>query len=248
MTSLLAAEYVKLRTTRSGPVTLVIVLLLSALMPLAYGTAAGGGDLTALTSAGLPDMLLTPVRLTGGAILLLGVLAAAAEFGHHTIVTARLQEPRGTRLLGAKILALALLGLVVGVAGEAVALAVSAVSLGQHHVAVHVPTGDVTRVLVVVPLAVGLQGALGVAIGALLRGTAAAVGVTLVWALVEGVLPIVVHRPALSGWLPSGVLEALTAARPAPGTLGAGVAALLVLAYATALVAVTVTLDRVREL
>jgi hypothetical protein len=40
----------------------------------------------------------------------------------------------------------------------------------------------------------------------------------------------------------------VTASRTASGALGAGAAALLVLAYATALVAATVTLDRRREL
>lgn len=249
MRSLIAAEYLKLRTTRSAPVTLAIVVLLSALMPLAYATAAGSGDLPPLTPGSLPDMLLTPARLVGGALLLLGVLAAAAEYGHRTIVTARLQEPGPTLLLAAKLLSLALLGLVVGVAAEGIALAASAVTLSQHHTAIHVTTTEVGRILVLVPLAVALQAALGVAIGALLRNTAAAVGVTLVWALIiEGVLPVVLRRPQLSAWLPSGAIDELTATRNASGTLGAGAAALLVLAYATVLVAVTVTLDRRREL
>ena len=249
MRSLIAAEYLKLRTTRSAPVTLAVVVLLSALMPLAYATAAGSGDLPPLTPGSLPDMLLAPVRLIGGALLLLGVLAAAAEYGHRTIVTARLQEPRGTRLLAAKLLSLALLGFVVGVAGEGIALAASAVTLSQHHVAVQMLTGDIARVFVLVPLAVALQAALGVAIGALLRNTAAAVGATLVWALViEGVLPVVLRRPQLSAWLPSGAIDEVTATRTASGTLGAGAAALLVLAYATVLVAGTITLDRRREL
>jgi hypothetical protein len=249
MRPLIAAEFLKLRTTRSAAVTLAAVALLSALLPLAYGTAAGSGDLPALTPGSLPEMLLSPVRLTGGAVLLLGVLAAAAEYTHRTIVTARLQEPRATRLIVAKIASLAVVGFVVGVAAQVVALAASALALTQHHAAVQVLTGDVARVFVVVPLAVALQGALGVAIGALLRNTAAAVGVTLVWALVvEGVLPVVLRRPALSGWLPSGALEAVTAVRPAPGAVTAGAAALLVLAYATVLVAGTVVLDRRREL
>jgi ABC-2 type transport system permease protein len=249
MRSLIAAEYLKLRTTRSAPVTLAVVVLLSAVMPLAYATAAGSGDIPTLTPGSLPDMLLTPARLIGAAVLLLGVLAAAAEYGHRTIVTARLQEPRATRLLTAKLVSLALLGLVVGVTAEVVALTASAVTLTQHHAAVQVATAGVGKVLVLVPLAVALQGALGVAIGALLRNTAAAVGVTLVWALVvEGVLPVVLRRPELSSWLPAGAINEVTASRTASGALGAGAAALLVLAYATALVAGTVTLDRRREL
>jgi len=210
----------------------------------------GGGEEAAAELAGINTAVRHRPRLVVGAtVLLLGILAAAAEHGHRTVVTARLQEPRAGRLLGAKLLSLAVLGLAVGVAGEAVALVASAITLTQHHVAVQVTTGDVARVFVVVPLAVGLQGALGVAIGALLRNTAAAVGVTLVWAfVVEGVLPVVLRRPNLSTWLPSGALDELTAARTAPGTLGVGVATLLVLGYASVLVAGTVTADRRRQL
>ena len=50
-------------------------------MPLAYATAAGSGRFPRPTPGSLPDMPPTPARLVGGALLLLGVLAAAAEYG-----------------------------------------------------------------------------------------------------------------------------------------------------------------------
>ena len=83
-----------------------------------------------------------------------------------------------------------------------------------------------------------LHALLGVAVGTLLRNTAAAVGAVLVWAfVVEGIVPVVTRRPEIGDWLPSGAV--------APGARGAhragparpAAAAALLLGYTVALVA-----------
>ena len=93
-----------------------------------------------------------------------------------------------------------------------------------------------------------LHGLLGVAVGTLLRNTAAAVGAVLVWAfVVEGVVPVVTRRPEIGDWLPSGAVVQMLAERTPTGQLVPAAAAALLLGYTVALVAAGVAVDRVRE-
>jgi ABC-2 type transport system permease protein len=100
-----------------------------------------------------------------------------------------------------------------------------------------------------VPAVIALQGVLGVAVGALLRNTAAAIGATLIWAFViEGILPIITNRPHLTSWLPSGAIREIISSHTGPGQLVPVAAAAVLLTYAAVLVTATVVLDRSREI
>jgi ABC-2 type transport system permease protein len=249
MRSLIAAELLKLRTTRMLTVCVGVVLVLAAALPIFIGTVAGHGDVAALGPSSLTDFLRAPAQLTGGAVLLVGLLAAAGEFRHRTILTARLAEPRTTRLLTAKLITLAGIGLLIGLAMDTVATGVGAIVLAQHHVAIEPLTHGLPRLAVVLPAVIALQGILGVAIGALLRNTAAAVGATLVWAfIVEGITPILTGQPHLTNWLPSGAIREITGNHTTAGQLMPIAAAAVLLAYTAVLVTATVILDRSREI
>jgi len=249
MRSLIAAELLKLRTTRMLGVAVAVVLTLAAAFPILNAIVAGTGDTPVLTPTTLADMIRAAAPLTGGAVLLLGLLAAAGEFRHHTIITSRLQEPRPARLLGAKLATMAMIGAVIGIAMEIVSGIVGAVVLTQHHVAVQPLSHGVPRAALVLPLVIALQGVLGVAIGALLRNTAAAVGVTLVWAfIIEGIIPVLTRKPELINWLPTGALNEVASSHTSAGELRPLAAAALLLTYATVLVTAAVALDRSREL
>jgi ABC-2 type transport system permease protein len=249
MRSLIAAELLKLRTTRMLAVYVGVVLLFAAALPIFASTVAGHGAVATLEPSSLADSLRAPAQLTGAAVLLIGLLAAAGEFHHRTIVPARLEEPRTTRLLTAKLLTVAVVGLVVGAAMETVAGVVGAIVLAQHHIAIEPLAHGIPRLTVILPAVIALQGVLGVAIGALLRNTAAAVGATLVWALIiEGIMPVLTGRPHVTSWLPSGAIREVTSSHTDAGQLAPAAAAALLLAYAAVLVTVTVILDRSREI
>ena len=249
MRSLIAAELLKLRTTRMLAVCVGVVLLLAAALPIFIGTVAGHGDVAALGPSSMTDFLRAPAQLTGGAVLLVGLLAAAGEYRHRTILTARLAEPRTTRLLTAKLITLAGIGIVVGLAVEIVAAGVGAIVLARHHIAIEPLAHGAPRLAVILPAVIALQGLLGVAIGALLRNTAAAIGATLVWALiVEGIMPILTGQPHLANWLPSGVIHEITSNHTGAGQLIPIAAATILLAYTAALLTATVILDRTREI
>ena len=180
MRSLIAAELLKLRTTRMLAVCVGVVVLFAAALPIFSGAVAGHGGEPALAASSLADFLRAPAQLTGGAVLLIGLLAAAGEYRHRTIFSARLEEPRTTRLLAAKLITVAAVGVVVGFAMDVVATGVGAIVLARHHVAVEPLSHGVPRLAVVLPAVIALQGILGVAVEALLRNTATAVGATLV--------------------------------------------------------------------
>jgi ABC-2 type transport system permease protein len=136
MRSLIAAELLKLRTTRMLAVCIGVVVLFAAVLPIIIGAGAGHRGEPRLGASSLADFLRAPAQLTGGAVLLIGLLAAAGEFRHRTIFSTRLAEPRTTRLLAAKLITLAGVGLLVGFLMEVVATAVGTIVLARHHTAV----------------------------------------------------------------------------------------------------------------
>jgi ABC-2 type transport system permease protein len=249
MNALIATEWLKLRTTRAAYVAAGFVVLIAVAVPLVGALLAGTGDIAPLRAADLPDVLRGPVALAGGAVLLVGLLSGAGEFRHHTVLTTRLAEPRPGRILVAKLMTMAYVGFLTGAAMIATMLIEAAVMFPWKDVAFEPLTADVVQVAVAVPFIIALHGLFGVAIGSLLRNTAAAVGATLVWAfVVEGIVPMVTRSPGIVHWLPTGLVrEALQAHTPA-GQLAPIAAGAVLLGYAVALVGTTAVLDRRRQI
>ena len=247
MRSLVAAELLKVRTTRSPYVATALSVVLAAVLPVLYAVAAQQGTVDPIRSADLTEMLRGPARFAGGAVLLIGLLAAAGEFGHRTVLTTRLAEPHPERVLAAKLAALGLVGGALGVVVELVALGAGVLVMTREGVPVQPFAHGAVQVAFTVPALLALHGVLGVAVGALLRSTAAVVGVVLFWAfVVEGVVPVVARRPGLADWLPSGLVDSMLRTE-VDGRLAPAAAAVLLLTYAAGLVAVTTVLDRRRE-
>jgi xanthosine utilization system XapX-like protein len=98
------------------------------------------------------------------------------------------------------------------------------------------------------PPVLALHGVLGVAVGALLRSTTAAVGVTLMWAfVVEGIVPVVFRTPEMATWLPRGAIQNVLSAQTTT-QLSLVTAGALIVGYAAALVAAAALVDGRREL
>lgn len=246
MRTLVSAELLKLRTTRALGVTVPLLMVLSAGLPALAAAAEGSDGNAELVASDLADLLAAPARLTGGAVLLLGLLLTAGEFRHRTVLTTRLAEPRPLRTLVAKLLTMAVVGLLVGVLVEITVGVGTAVVFAQQGIAFDPGSPGAARTALVVPMVVALHGVAGVAVGALLRSTAGAVGATLVWAfVVEGVIPVVTRQPGLVDWLPTGLVQQVLAG--GGGSPGPVVAAGLLLAYAGALAGSAALLDRHRE-
>ena len=226
-----------------------VVLAYAVLGPVLVVLAPPGASIPPIEPALLAESLRGPAQLAGAAVLLIGLLCTTAEFGHGTVLTTRLAEPRSSRVLAAKLIAMALVAVVLTMLLAVVSVGATAAMLVSEGVAVEPLDHGVPRYAVALLAVVVLHALLGVAVGTLLRNTAAAVGAVLVWAfVVEGIVPVVTRRPEIGDWLPSGAVVQVLAERTAPGQLVPAAAAALLLAYSVAMVAAGAAVDRVREL
>lgn len=231
--NLWAAELLKLTTTRAARWILVSVALLAALA--ISGIVASGavpqdqlstdtGLRTVLTHGGLSALL----------SLILGILISAGEYQHGTVVDTFLTEPRRGRVIGAKLLAGALVGVVAGIACAATTATTVSAWYAAKDVPLDLGSTVVVRSLVGIVLWQLLYTVIGVAVGALIRGQAVAIISVAVWLLVveTAIAGLVV---SLGRWLPATAASTLGNA-PGAGLLpqaGAGVVLLGWAAVAT---------------
>jgi hypothetical protein len=247
--SQVSAELLKLRTTRAAWIAVPLVLALAVGLPIAGGALAGSGDMAELTAASVLDMVRAPVQLAGAAILLLGLLSAAGEFRHRTVLVTRLAQPRPVRVFAAKLAAIATVGVAVGIAMDALTVGAASVVLRTHDLPVQLSSHGVPRVLLLAPVVLAAYGVIGVAVGALIRNTAGAVGATLVWAFViEGFLPLAFSSPHLADRLPSAAFKTVLQQHASAGGPTPALAAALLAAYVVGLTVVAGIADRQREL
>ena len=238
MRSLIAAELLKLRSTRSAWIPLAVALAAAVLAVIANTANAGHGGNPPLSPAALPDLLrASGGQLVDGAVLLAGIVLSAGEFRHRTSVTTFLGQPRRLRVVSAKLAAAALTGITAGLLAEALSAATSAAVLSAHHVTLDGSQPGVAGAVIAVPVLAALYGMLGASLGLLLRNTAAALGLALMWAFViEGVLPVLIHAPGVVRWLPEASANAvLRGASATATTLPAGVALVVLAGYAVVL-------------
>jgi ABC-type transport system involved in multi-copper enzyme maturation permease subunit len=186
MTSLLRAELLKLRTTRTFAALVAAALALSLLVVV----------LTALlqdefTSEDVRNLFLAD--FTGLFIMLLGVMGMAGEWRHKTITGTVLAAPDRLRLLTAKMLSYAAAGAVLSLIVTLTIMLVGTIILSVRGFDT-APVSDLVDVLWRNLLVAALVGALGVGIGAVVRNQVVAIIAVLVLGFVL--------EPALFGLLP----------------------------------------------
>ena len=238
MRALVSAELLKLRSTRSAWIPLAVALAMAVIAVVATTTAAGPDASPHLSPAVLPGLLrASGGQLVDGAVLLCWIVLSAGEFRHHTAVTTFLAEPNRLRIVSAKLIAAALTGAAVGLLAEALSAATSAAALSAHHVPLAWSQPGVLGTVAIVPLLAALYGMLGAGLGLLLRNTAAALGLALMWAFViEGIIPALIREPGIIRWLPEAAANAvLHGASSAATTLSAGAALAVLAGYAAVL-------------
>ena len=185
------------------------------------------GFLDVLSSAAAPTLF----------ALLLGIIALSGEFRHGTITHTFLATPTRGRVVLAKLLTYAAIGLALGVLGVLVTLAVAVPWLAVTDVDVTLADRDVAVVVVGLLATGALWGALGVGVATLVRNQVAAVVGALVWLLVAEPL-LIVLLPEVGRWTPGGATDALTHAPELEDPLPAWGAAAVLVAYVLALAAI----------
>jgi ABC-2 type transport system permease protein len=111
MKNLIHAELLKLRTTRMIYGLALSALVFAPITVISVITSAGksGGAPSLTTSQGIRNVMSAG---SSGAIvvLVIGILIMAGEFRHSTVTSTFLVSPRRGRVVGAKIVASALVG------------------------------------------------------------------------------------------------------------------------------------------
>ena len=227
MIRLVRLELLKLRTTPAIYVAFGLAAALTATAAAANVFVGGHPGMAPLGSATNVGKALALGPVTSVAMLILGIMIAAGEDRHRTILGTYLGEPRRGRVLVAKLVTAGGAGAIGGAAlfGFALAIVVPLfASRGVHHLPVNVMSLWLGTTLIT-----ACWGLLGVALGALTRNTVAAIVGALVWV---GVIELAVLQPlipSLAKWLPTGAGVALTTVAPTHHHLLAPAAAALVL-------------------
>jgi ABC-2 type transport system permease protein len=242
MNSLVAAEWLKLRTTRLLAAILVLATGLSA------AAVAGAGLATDVGRLEDADGIRHVFSVTGaGAILvlILGAVVATGEHRYGTIVDTYLTTPHRGRVIGAKLTVAAAVGMVGGLSIAAAATATAATVYAARGATLPVGATELWRILGGTIVYTALFAVLGVALGALVRNQALAIGGSLAWfAVVEHTLVNLV--PSVGRWLPAGAGQAILRT-PLDGVLSPAAGTTVLAAYAVALAVTAVRLEATRD-
>jgi ABC-2 type transport system permease protein len=241
VTRLVAAELLKLRTTRTfwalaGSAVGLVLLIVLLNLALDDQIRSPSSVRSLLSTAGLAGLL----------TLILGVVAGAGEYRHGTIASTLLVTPQRLRAVGATVGACFLGGLAIGLlaAGLTALLALTWLSAED---AVLPSLGDCLEIFLGGALYAGLAASLGAAFGALVRNQVAAV--------VTVLLLIFVLDPAVSALLEgvgqftlTGLGIAMSGGEGDSDLLPRGVAALVWALYALLLTALAAIFTARRDI
>ena len=243
--NLTRAELRKLVLARSYLIALVASAGLAVTVVITLALAAGKNGAPALATTAGADSLLKVGFIAFVAMLVLGILAAGGEYRYKTIIPAMLITPRRGTLVAAKVIAVAIGGVVLSSVTFGVGLATAVAELSSHGIG-SLPSATVSMLAGTVIAGI-LAGVIGVALGYITRSTVAAVVGAVGWLLIgERVLGIA--APQLGKWLIYGTARVLTDPPGADhGLLTPGTAAAVVGGYTAVLLATAAWLVRRRD-
>jgi len=248
MKRLIGAEALKLRTTR----TFYAVTLGSLALALVVTTAVAlAGDFEPTQAAGRQP--LAGAGIVQVFALILGILAVTTEFRHGTITPTLLVTPDRRRLMGAKLAAHVLAGLVLGLVSFGLGAAISLTALSLRDIPSELTSGDVLGIVAGGTAGAALFAALGVGLGAVVRNQVGAIVAALAWLYalepLLGVVPGIGDAVQTYGFgaLSSGLSDTV-AADPDADLLAQLPAAALLAGYAALLLVAGTALLRRRDI
>ncbi|GAB2642645.1 ABC transporter permease [Gordonia jinhuaensis] len=197
------SERIKLLTTRSPYWCVAIVAVIGLGLAVIIGSASGSEDSGVRTSVS-PTLFALGVYQVGVVVLtIMAVLSVTSEFRFGTIRTTFLATPNRALVLVAKAIVYGLLAAVVaGVLNIAAMLIGKALTSGSH--TVDLAAADAVRSYWGMPVFAFCAVLIGIGVGALVRQTAGAIVILMVWMLVlENVLVSIPHvGDDVGPWLP----------------------------------------------
>jgi ABC-2 type transport system permease protein len=233
VSDLIAAEWLKLRTTRllAGIIPAAVAISLAAVAG-AILIHEGGGK--ALESSESVRRVLSVAGAGAILVLVAGIIISAGEHRYLTAGDTFLTTPRRHRVLAAKLMVGATLGLGVGVGTSLAATGLAGVIYENRGARFPWTSGEVWLTLAGSLVYTALFAVIGVSLGSLIRNQVFAVTGALAWfAVVEHTL--VNLAPGIGRWLPAAAGQAIVRT-PLEGLLSPAAGAGLLITY-TAVVA-----------
>jgi len=175
------AELLKIRSTRTTLGLLLALVGLALLFALLTGLISTTPDLTGKEHQ---RSLLGNGTLAGVFAALAGIMLVTGEYRFGTIRPTLLFMPSRGRVIGAKLAAGALAGLVFGAVGEGLVFAIGLGILEGRGIPVSLAGREITLLLVGTLAGSALWGVLGVGLGAIVRSQVGAVIALLAWGFV----------------------------------------------------------------
>jgi ABC-2 type transport system permease protein len=234
MTALIRAELLKLRTVRMFWWTVAATI---AFVPVSVALAVTRPREAAIldTAEGFRNVI--AAASSGGVLMILiGIFVMAGEFRFNTVTSLFLITPDRRRVIGAKLAAASLVGIVVAIANAVLTLAIALPWLSAEHVDVSAHVGDIVTVLLGATASTAISGLVGVGIGAMLTNQTLAITVTLVWIFVVETM-LTALAPSVGKWLPAAAASSMSGVAAPANYLPAWGAALLFTAYGLAFAA-----------
>ncbi len=245
MTGLLAAEALKLRTTKTASALLAATLAVTGLAVAAAvfaGADQAGLDLESTT--GVRTVL--HVSASGAIfVLVLGIILSAGEYRQRTATDTFLTTPDRRRVVAAKLAIGSAAGVVFGALSAGVAIAVANHLYQSKGYTFPLDSGDGWSILGGAVLYAAFFGALGAATGSLVRDQVGAIVGWLAWLFVIENLVLAI-APDVGRWLPAAAGRALVR-DPASDLLSQPAGAAVLAAYAAAMVGLAIVSERRRD-
>jgi ABC-2 type transport system permease protein len=237
------AEVIKIRSTRTTLGLVLGMLVLVIAITVLTGTLEDASDL--LTSKENQLQLLNTGSLAGVFASLAGILVVTSETRFGTIRPTFLVTPSWLRILGSKVVASFVAGLVMGILGMLFSYGIGWVCLSQRDIPRLLGSGDIAWLLAGAIVGSALWGGIGVGIGTVIRNQIGAVIVFLAFAFVlENILFGLV--PSVGRYMPLQAQNAFEGSK-ADHMLAPGVGGLVLLAWMAGLVALGYALTRNRD-
>ncbi len=202
-THLFRSELRKLTTTKMPWAFVAVLALLAGLNAFAVvaGTDFDGSKAFISTEADQQSLMAFAANALAIAGLL-GAIAVAREYGHHTVVPTFLASPRRHRAVLAQFGAIAVAGGVLGLLGAGLTVTAVAASLPTTDFGFLVSTANVARVLGASAFAGAVGATLGAGIGSVVRNVGGAVTGTVLALFIAP--PLVVQLASdTASWMPS---------------------------------------------
>jgi ABC-2 type transport system permease protein len=197
MRNAIRSERVKLFTARSN----IVLMILAFVVPVAFVVLITSVVPTDEVGDDAFDLVIAGVGI--GQILfgVLGVLAIGQEYRHNTVRVTFTVTPSRTTVMVAKMVVVALTGLVIGTITTVFSYAIGNAILTSRDIDLELAGSTQARAVTGGALLFVLYGLVGLGLGAIIRASAGAITLLVVWPII--VEPIINGvLPAVGKWLP----------------------------------------------